>query len=257
MLLAAVMYLFTKNFWKTYAVALIAMATHPALDYLNPYGLRPFLPWSSKWYYGDAVVILDPWIDLVLLAGLFCGSPGPKRKRIAALVSLAIAGTYIGARIQLHSLAASNVAAFSAQSGGVEKSAVLPDMLNPLNWVATLKTNIGFVRFPVHALRPISIPLDEVTPVRSSDSSGIAAYASAAASAAALLRFARFPVTQVERLPSGFRVTFFDFRFYRGGTALGSEVILDSELRVTSDNLSFDQRVNQPRLLLRKDHHER
>ena len=35
LILAAVMYRFSENFWKTYVVALIAMATHPLLDLAN------------------------------------------------------------------------------------------------------------------------------------------------------------------------------------------------------------------------------
>lgn len=44
----------------------VASATHPVLDWTNNYGVRPFLPWSGKWYYGDLVFIVDPYIWLVL-----------------------------------------------------------------------------------------------------------------------------------------------------------------------------------------------
>src|SRR5262249_36492508 len=84
LLLSAVMYLFSGNFDRTYAIALAAMATHPALDYLNPYGLRPFLPFSRTWFYVDAVDIIDPYLDLVLLTGILAGALMPNRKRIAA-----------------------------------------------------------------------------------------------------------------------------------------------------------------------------
>src|SRR5207248_1613406 len=35
--------------------SLIAAATHPVLDWTNNYGVRPLLPWSGHWYYGDLV----------------------------------------------------------------------------------------------------------------------------------------------------------------------------------------------------------
>ena len=38
LLIAAAMYYFSGKFWRTFTIALIAMATHPALDYLNTYG---------------------------------------------------------------------------------------------------------------------------------------------------------------------------------------------------------------------------
>ena len=78
--LAGGMYIFTRNFWRTFAVALLAMATHPALDYSNPYGLRPFLPFSGTWYYGDTLFILDPVIDLILLLGIIVGSLSSRQR---------------------------------------------------------------------------------------------------------------------------------------------------------------------------------
>ena len=46
-------------------VSLIAAATHPLLDWTNNYGVRPLLPWSGRWFYGDLVFIVDPYIWLV------------------------------------------------------------------------------------------------------------------------------------------------------------------------------------------------
>lgn len=44
------------------ALSLLGVSTHPLLDYTNPYGLRPFLPWSNRWYYGDIAFVVDPWV---------------------------------------------------------------------------------------------------------------------------------------------------------------------------------------------------
>jgi inner membrane protein len=51
--------------------SLIVSASHPLMDWTNNYGLRPFLPWSGNWYYGDLVFILDPWIWLVVGGAAF------------------------------------------------------------------------------------------------------------------------------------------------------------------------------------------
>lgn len=51
--------------------SLIVSATHPILDWTNNYGIRPLLPWSSRWYYGDLVFIIDPWIWLGLGGACF------------------------------------------------------------------------------------------------------------------------------------------------------------------------------------------
>jgi inner membrane protein len=47
-------------------VSLLVTATHPLLDWTNNYGVRFFLPWSPKWFYGDLVFIVDPYLWLVL-----------------------------------------------------------------------------------------------------------------------------------------------------------------------------------------------
>ena len=49
----------------------IATATHPLMDWTNNYGLRPFLPWSGRWFYGDLVFIVDPFIILLVGGAAF------------------------------------------------------------------------------------------------------------------------------------------------------------------------------------------
>jgi inner membrane protein len=44
----------------------VAAATHPFMDWTNNYGVRPLLPWSGRWFYGDLVFIVDPYIWLGL-----------------------------------------------------------------------------------------------------------------------------------------------------------------------------------------------
>ena len=49
----------------------IASATHPLLDWTNNYGIRFFLPWSQKWFYGDLVFIVDPYLWVILGGAAF------------------------------------------------------------------------------------------------------------------------------------------------------------------------------------------
>ena len=42
---------------------------HTLMDFTNTYGVRPFLPFSRQWFYGDLVFIVDPWIWLILGSG--------------------------------------------------------------------------------------------------------------------------------------------------------------------------------------------
>lgn len=61
----------TLRFGGLLGASLIASATHPLLDWTNNYGIRPLLPWSGKWFYGDLVFIADPFLWLILGACAF------------------------------------------------------------------------------------------------------------------------------------------------------------------------------------------
>jgi inner membrane protein len=47
-------------------ICYLAVWTHPALDWLNTYGMRWLMPFSGTWFYGDSVFIVDPWLWLIL-----------------------------------------------------------------------------------------------------------------------------------------------------------------------------------------------
>ena len=49
----------------------LAVLTHPILDWMNTYGVRLLMPFDGRWFYGDTLFIIDPWIWLVLAAGVF------------------------------------------------------------------------------------------------------------------------------------------------------------------------------------------
>ncbi len=49
------------RFGWLWALALLACLTHPALDWLNTYGIRFLAPFSQRWFYGDTLFIID-WV---------------------------------------------------------------------------------------------------------------------------------------------------------------------------------------------------
>ncbi len=67
----------------------VAVLSHPALDWLNTYGMRWLLPLRPDWSYGDAVFILDPWLWLTLGAATFL-SRRWRRPGLAAWAALAL-----------------------------------------------------------------------------------------------------------------------------------------------------------------------
>jgi inner membrane protein len=52
-----------ERFWILIAVSLLS---HILLDSWNSYGVHPFYPVDSRWYYGDSIFIFEPWIWLPL-----------------------------------------------------------------------------------------------------------------------------------------------------------------------------------------------
>src|ERR1700689_4725140 len=50
--------------------ACLAGLSHILLDFTNNYGVRPFWPFSEKWYSWDIVFILEPVILVFLILGL-------------------------------------------------------------------------------------------------------------------------------------------------------------------------------------------
>jgi len=48
----------------------VGTLSHPALDWLNTYGVRLLMPFDGRWFYGDSVFIIDPWLWLLVGAGV-------------------------------------------------------------------------------------------------------------------------------------------------------------------------------------------
>ncbi len=53
-----------------FVAAYLAALSHPLLDLMNTYGTRVLDPFSSRWFYGDTLFIMDPWIWIALILGL-------------------------------------------------------------------------------------------------------------------------------------------------------------------------------------------
>ena len=74
--------------------SVIAAATHPLMDWTNNYGVRPLLPWSGRWFYGDLVFIVDPYIWLVLGGAAFLLTSN-RRLKIAGWLILGVGTSLI------------------------------------------------------------------------------------------------------------------------------------------------------------------
>lgn len=90
------------RFGWLYALAFIGCLSHPMLDWLNVYGVRLLEPFSSQWFYGDTLFIIDIWLWAILIAGLWWSMRREKavgRGRAPAYATIAAALIYIGTNL--------------------------------------------------------------------------------------------------------------------------------------------------------------
>ena len=87
------------RFGWLYALSFLACLTHPALDWLNVYGIRLLEPFSSRWSYGDILFIIDVWLWALMGFATWFSLRREKRggewKR-PARVALSVALAYVG-----------------------------------------------------------------------------------------------------------------------------------------------------------------
>jgi inner membrane protein len=84
-----------RRLWALVAVALLS---HILLDAGNSYGVHPFYPLDGRWYFGDAVFILEPWLWVLLGVPVAWNVAGPivRAGIVAILVLLPMALTGVG-----------------------------------------------------------------------------------------------------------------------------------------------------------------
>ncbi|QDP20035.1 metal-dependent hydrolase [Sphingomonas xanthus] len=78
--------------------AYIGTLSHPALDWLNSYGIRLLEPFSSRWFAGDTLFIIDIWVWVALTLSFLAARRSEKRggdERRIAWMGFAVVGLYI------------------------------------------------------------------------------------------------------------------------------------------------------------------
>ena len=87
------------NLGWLYLLSLIGCLSHPLFDWFNTYGIRLLEPFSSQWFYGDTLFIIDIWLWMMLAFGVWFSlrrERAGKAWRWPALATLVIMSFYIG-----------------------------------------------------------------------------------------------------------------------------------------------------------------
>jgi inner membrane protein len=239
--------------------ACLAGVSHILLDFTNNYGVRPFWPFSERWYSWDIVFIFEPIMFGFLLLGLIVPSffslidreigahrRGPQG-RVAAVVALAGVVLLWGLRDYEHRRAVSALAVRTYHDAEPLRVSAYPSLADPFRWYGVVETPNFFALAPVDSLGPQVDPEDTLSVRYKPEETPVALAAKKSYLGRAYLDWAQYPITETETRPSpegGYIVHFQDLRFVqlpsllnRPGEprrALGAAVQLDKNLRVVA-----------------------
>ena len=214
----------------------ISVLTHPILDTLNTYGVRWLMPFSERWFYGDVLFIVDPWLWIVLALGFALSGGRPRSRGMArrgsrpARVALLMASGYIIV-MALTGWMARRIAARELTTLTGERVEALmagPAPFTPMvrNIVAAQESSYRVAEF-----RWLRSPHLDPASVRSyprrPPADPAVAIASATEGGRRFLSWARFPVFETEAAPDGTTlVHIIDLRYAsRPGTGFGTITI--------------------------------
>ena len=112
------------------ALSYIGVLGHVFMDFLNSYGVRLLMPFSQRWFYGDALYIVDPWILLALGLGTWLAirRHNPKPAQVGVTLAIVYMLAMWGSNFAARSVVASDLVR-AGQPGA--RFMVTPVIVNP------------------------------------------------------------------------------------------------------------------------------
>ena len=248
-----------------YAYACLAGLSHILLDYTNSYGVRPFWPFSERWYSWDIVYIYEPIILVVLILGLVVpalfslvnqeissrrtGDKAPPGRVAASLALLAVFALW-GFRDYEHRRALAALEARNYQGVDAVHVSAYSYPFDPFRWYAVAETPAFFATMDVNSLIPEVDPAGEMQIRYKPEETPITLAAKRSYLGHVYLSWAQYPITETEQLSPGlsnnhaaYRVRFRDLRYmYPGQGAkapLGGSVLLTEDLKVINEQMGM------------------
>jgi inner membrane protein len=231
--------------------AWVGTASHLLMDFTNSYGVRPFLPFSARWYAADIMFVFDPLLLGLLVIGLGLpavlrlvseevGAKKPRPRWGAVFCLCALVGLW-GLRAFAHRRVVSLLDAHTYSEQNPLRLGAFPSPANPFQWTGVVETESAYHVLPADALA------DDVDPAqaqlfRKPDMSPPLKAALATRTGRIFMDFARFPWADTEETDEGYLVSIRDLRFHNalaGGQGFVMDVELDKNLRVLAQDFSF------------------
>jgi inner membrane protein len=241
-----------------FAYAYLAGLTHILLDFTTNYGVRPFWPFSERWYSWDIVFIIEPVILLVLILGLLMPGLfslineeiGVRRKgpegRVAATLALLAVFACWGVRDYEHRHA---VAALEARTyDGVDplRASAYPYWVNPFRWHGVVETAAFFATADVDSWAPEVDPGGRMRILYKPEETPVTLAAKKTYLGQVYLSWAKYPLTETEQLENNraaYVVRFRDLRYAYPGRdgriTLAARVFLSRDLQVLSEQFGI------------------
>jgi len=239
--------------WKLlFAYALLGSLVHLFQDFTNNYGVRPFAPFSEKWYSWDIVFIVDPIMLLAMflalvLPGLMAliteeiGSRKPQfRGRGAALFALICVAAVILVRDFEHRRAVNALNARTYRGEDPLRASAFPQPINPFSWNGVVETQDFLEMAPVDSgsgeIDPQNLAIVRYKP----EETPVTLAAKKSRLGRVYLDWAKYPFVTVEKLEGErYQVQFEDLRFESAESVaqhrrpiLAGYVVIDPQLRV-------------------------
>jgi inner membrane protein len=248
-----------------YLYACLAGLSHILLDFTNNYGVRPFWPFSERWYSWDIVFIVEPVMLGLLFLGLVVPSffalidkeigarqRGP-RGRVAASVALAGVVLMWGVRDYEHRRAVSALEARDYNGVDPLKASAYPHWIDPFHWDGVVETAGFYALVPIDSLTP-EVDAEGQLEIRyKQEETRITLAAKNSYLGRVYLDWAKYPITETESLAGGaYIVHFQDLRYVRVASGLGrgrarraltAGVKLDTNLHVIGDVYDTGKKV--------------
>jgi inner membrane protein len=241
-----------------FVYAYVAGLTHILLDFTNNYGVRPFWPFSEKWYSWDIVFIVEPVLLILLISGLVVpalfslindeigvrrnGPPG----RLAAVVALLGVVLVWGVRDYEHRRAVNALEARLYDGADPVRVSAYPYWLNPFRWYGVVETQNFFATMLVDSSAPEVDPEGGMRIRQKPEETPVTLAAKRSYLGRVYLDWAKYPVTETEPVGAGYIVRFRDLRYdYPGQTrrgVLSAGVELDRDLNVVSETFGSRRR---------------
>jgi len=237
--------------------ACLAGLSHILLDFTNNYGVRPWWPFSEKWYSWDIVFIVEPVMLGLLILGLIVpllfglidkeigARPHGPRGRFAATLALTGVALMWGVRDYEHRRAVHALEARTYNGSDPLRAAAYPKLIDPFHWEAVVETPTFFALTSVDSLAPEVDPEGNLEIRYKPEETPVTLAAKNSYIGRVFLDWAQYPITETEALQppqQGSIVLFQDLRYARiprtltrrrGG--LSKAVQIDRNLRVVGD----------------------